>query len=441
MQKRLYKKPKKNSGIGFLLICVLAVGAVAISVALLARMGISEPPLITTEEPTDTLSAPATVFIFVPETSAPETTAETSVAETSVPDTDARVTFTDIPEGSSAEETTTFTSVAEDDGVRRIENFIFYETDTPEYRLARLLYCEIPPVVKTAEVTETATAEESGEPYEATSATTASLETDESGNPTETTVETYTYEIDGVAAVYYKDLIDGETMVFAPSKRIFAASMIKAVYAFALLQIAERGEIDLEEKLIYTENMFVEGSGDFKNIKGGTEFTVRELLSRTIRRSDNTAFSMLQKRYGTAFFAGVMEEYSLPHTRLGAWWRTNVTEYGRFFTVLAEYITCENKYGAWLGENMCESLQSVMLQRALRPEKVAHKYGWDEDSYCDGAVVLGERPYVLVFMSNLDEGHTKAANTEFIYEVGGIIKRLHDEKHAALETTAVSEAE
>ncbi len=427
MQKRLYKKEKKNSGAPLVIVSVLAVAAVALIVALLARMGRGEPPTVTTEEPTDTLFAPVTIFTLPPETEPPVTT---TASETSVSETEVFATAFDTTVDSTATEITTFTSVSEEDGVRRIENFIFYETDTPEYRLARLLYCEIPPVVKTAEVTETAFTDESSEPTETTVETTA-----------ETTVETYTYEVEGVAALYYRDLSDGETLVFAPDKKIFAASMIKAVYVFALLQIAEREEIDLGEKFVYTVDMFVEGSGDFKNVKSGTVFTAEELISRTIRRSDNTAFSMLQKRYGTAFFAGIIDEFSLPHTRFGNWWRATASDYGEFFTVLAEYITGENRYGAWLCENMCESLQSVMLQNALRPEKVAHKYGWDEDSYCDGAVVLSEYPYVLVFMSNLDEGHTKAANTKFIYEVGGLVKRLHDEKHALGETTAVSEVQ
>lgn len=400
--------------------------------ALLARRN-AVTPENTTVFPTDTSSYIEVVFL-------PETTETAEPTETSA------VTTADVPvtttlTGESTAVTSTFTSVPEENGIRRIENFIFYETDTPEYRLARLLYCEIPPVVKTAEVTEAVATDETTFPVETTEETTAetSVLTDEEGNIIETTAQTYTYEVDGVAALYYKDLYDGEVMIFNPSKTIFGASMIKAVYIFALLQKAELDEIDMSEEIVYTEDMFVEGSGDFRNVKDGTVFTVEELMRRTVRRSDNTAFSMLQKRFGTAFFADVMNKFSLTPTRFGSWWRTNVTNYGNFFTVLAEYLTAENKYGAWLAEHMCESLQSVMLQNALRPEKVAHKYGWDEDSYCDGAVVLSESPYVLVFMSNMDEGHTKAANTRFIYEVGGIIKQLHDAKHAALATAETTE--
>ena len=184
--------------------------------------------------------------------------------------------------------------------------------------------------------------------------------------------------------------------------------------------------------------MFVEGTGRFQKVESDTPFTVQELIAYTMRYSDNTAFSMLQKRFGYGFFADIMQENDLEITRFGFWWRTNVVQYGKFFEVLYTYLTGENQYGAWLADIMCDSQQTVMLQRALAPERVAHKYGWDVDSYCDGAVVLNEEhPYVLVFMSNLDEGHLKRANTQFIYAIGGLIKERHDAKYAA-ETTEVT---
>ena len=437
MQGRQYKRKRKKNNLGFVAVCSVLVLAVAAICASLARCERVEVPAATTTD-----STVDTSFTTV------QTTEEALVTTTPL--------ITEViatAETTTAVETTesaprTFTYVEEKDGVKRIENFMFYEAGSPEYKLAYALYMEVPSVVKTAEVTETVAPETTYDPdittsptVETTAVTTIAIP-DGTAETAEETVETYTYEVEGYAALYYEDLTDGTVMVFSPDKTIFGASMIKAVYVYSLLQLAERGDIDLAEEFIYKEDMFVEGSGDFKKVKDGTTFTAKELIDRTVRRSDNTAFSMLQKRYGTAFFAGIMQEKGLSPTRFGSWWRTNVMNYGRFFKVLSEYLLGENEYGGWLSEIMCESTQSVMLKNALRPDKVAHKYGWDEDSYCDGAVVLAEHPYVLVFMSNLDEGHTKSANTRFIYKVGGLVKQLHDEKYAALataETTVAAE--
>jgi|GEM_PF-1699637 len=429
MQKRRYSPPKKKSRIPFVCVCTATVLAVAVVCALAACHFRKDPPVLSQTLPT-TVTEPAVTETAAPTTEVPETTA---VPETTTAPITAEPVSESTPSDTvSVPETTglVFTSVADEDGVRRIENFIFYATDTPEYRLAELLLLEVPPVVKTVETT---TGETTEEPAESTAETTTETTTETTVETTaETTAETYTVE--GSAAVYYQDLLDGETMVFAPDKVYFGASLIKIVYVYALLQLADREEIDLAEKLVYTKDMYVEGSGEFDKVGDGTEFTVRQLISRAVRKSDNTAYSMLQKRFGTAFFAGEMEAKGIAPTRYGAWWRGTPMQFGAFFAKLYEYLVSESENGQWLAEEMVQSTQTVMLQRALAPEKVAHKYGWDEDSYCDGAVVLGEHPYVVVFLSNMDEGHLKSANTKFIYAVGGLLKQMHDAKYPAEST-------
>lgn len=406
-------------------LCKIAFAALLV----LLLAGCTELPAVTTTVPVTT-EVPATSD--VPVTTAVITTPEESSAppETTVAPvltTDTAVESSLLPPPKTATETTPFVpvSVPEESGLRRVENFIFLDPDTPEYRLAELLYLEVPPVVKTEEVTETVAVETTAEPTETTV-------------PPETTAETtsappvtITYEVEGSAALYYQDLTSGEAFAFSPDKTFFCASMIKSVYVYALLQLADGGEIDLAEKIVYTKDMFVEGSGNFVKVEDGTEFTVRQLISQTIRYSDNTAYSMLQDRFGTAFFKGIMEHDGLTPTRYGAWWRTNARSYGAFFAKLYAYFVSDSENGAWLCEEMKKSTQTVMLQRALAPDPVAHKYGWDEDSYCDGAVALGEHPYVVIFLSNMDEGHLKRANTQFIYDVGGIVKELHDAKYPA----------
>ena len=161
-------------------------------------------------------------------------------------------------------------------------------------------------------------------------------------------------------------------------------------------------------------------------------------LSYWILKWSHLTVSMLQKRFGYGYFTQVLTEQGLTPTRFGSWWRGTPMQYGAFFTVLAAYLTSEGEHAEWLAEIMRDSTQTVMLQRALSPEFVAHKYGWDVDSYCDGAVVLNEKhPYVLVFMSNLDGGHLVRANTQFIYAIGGLIKERHDAKYPA-ETAEVT---
>ena len=234
----------------------------------------------------------------------------------------------------------------------------------------------------------------------------------------------------GSVSLYYKDLTDGETLVFNPDKIQYAASMIKIVYVYALLSAADEGRANLDQTVVYdAAKMYRTGSGNFASVPDGTSFSVWELIERTVVSSDNTAYGMLQGLYGYRLFTSAMEAAGLPSVYRD-WWRTPVEQYGQFFETLHAYLTSGGENGARLCGLMCRSTQTVMLKNALKPEKVAHKYGWDVGSYCDGAVVLNEEhPYIVIFMSNLDEGHVKRANTEFIYEVGGLVKRIHDKKY------------
>ena len=275
---------------------------------------------------------------------------------------------------------------------------------------------------------------------ETTPAETTSAETTKA--PVEIKIPARYMDAEGSVSLYYKDLRDGETLVFNPDEIQYAASMIKIVYIYALLSAADKDEADLDQTVIYNaEKMYQTGSGNFASVADGTEFSVWELIEHAVVYSDNTAYGMLLNLYGYRLFTDAMEEAGLPSVYRN-WWRTPVGQYGQFFEVLYGYLTSGSENGEKLCGLMCRSTQTVMLKNALKPEKVAHKYGWDVGSYCDGAVALNEaHPYIVVFMSNLDEGHIKRANTEFIYEAGGLIKRIHDKKYEEPEQEEETDAE
>ena len=260
--------------------------------------------------------------------------------------------------------------------------------------------------------------------------------------PTEIKIPARYMDAEGSVSLYYKDLCDGETLVFNPDEIQYAASMIKIVYIYALLSAADKDEADLDQTVVYNaQKMYQTGSGNFASVADGTKFSVWELIEHAVVYSDNTAYGILLNLYGYRLFTNAMEEAGLPSVYRN-WWRTPVGQYGAFFEVLYGYLTSGSENGERLCGLMCRSTQTVMLKNALKPEKVAHKYGWDVGSYCDGAVVLNEaHPYIVVFMSNLDEGHIKRANTEFIYEAGGLIKRIHDKKYEEAEQEEETDAE
>ena len=382
MQK-LHCKIKKS-----LTHCAAALFAVALFAMLSACGDVEITEVTTTETVLVTTTEPEEITALTEVTTAAETTdivTEETTTETAEPVFDTAVT---LYESDLAE----------------------YQKDSPEYELYRLFSEDIPRVEET--VAETAF--------------------DEEGNAVEVTS---TYMRDGNAALYYKDIKSGKTVVIGADKQFSAASVIKCVYVYTLMVGADEGLVDLDEQVVYNESMFVKGTGKFKDVESGSVFTVRELISYTMRYSDNTAYGMLRACYGTEFFSPAMEKAGIEAVRYSKWWSADVVQYGEFFAVLAEYFESDSENAAWLKNEMTNSLQRVMLQNALSPDTVAHKYGWDEDSYCDGGVAFGEDgTYAVMFMSDLDGGHYVGANTRFIYAIGEQIKAMRESE--AAETTA-----
>lgn len=55
--------------------------------------------------------------------------------------------------------------------------------------------------------------------------------------------------------------------------------------------------IDLNEKLTYTNNFYSDGSGVLKTKPTGISYTVEELINYSIHDSDNIAYRMLMDKY------------------------------------------------------------------------------------------------------------------------------------------------
>lgn len=339
---------------------------------------------------------------------------ETTVSETVViTTTDAPDEITTLPEETVAETTAAVSAETSETVIPLSESDLAdYPKDSPEYELYRLFSQDIPSVAETA----------------------AETSVDEEGNVTETVTA---YTRDGNAALYYKDIASGKTVVINGDGIFSSASMIKAVYCYTLLAAADAGEIDLDFETVYDTSMYVEGTGKFKNIESGSVFTVRELVSYVMRYSDNTAYSMLRKLFGTKYFAPAMEAAGISAVKYNKWWNSTAVQYGEFFTALALYFESDSENAAWLKEEMINSVYRAILPNALAPDIAAHKYGWDNDSYCDGGVLFGEGgTYVVVFMSDLDGGSDYRANTKFIYAAGDAILEMRSRDNAAASEAA-----
>lgn len=100
--------------------------------------------------------------------------------------------------------------------------------------------------------------------------------------------------------VFVCDPLSGRVASVDGERSFPAASTIKVPIAVELLRRADRGEIQLEEKLALRAEHIASGSGSLQYLPPGTVFTIRRLAELMIRRSDNTATNMIIARLGGA---------------------------------------------------------------------------------------------------------------------------------------------
>ena len=97
---------------------------------------------------------------------------------------------------------------------------------------------------------------------------------------------------------------------------------------------------------------------------------------------------------------------------------------GRLFKEIYKFIEEDEAYGQILRQSMATANHTVIIPYGVSPTKTLHKYGWDEDSYHDVAIVLyDDKPYVLAIFSDLDNGGNDV--NLYLREIVKMINKLH----------------
>ncbi|TBU81158.1 serine hydrolase [Pseudomonas daroniae] len=103
---------------------------------------------------------------------------------------------------------------------------------------------------------------------------------------------------DGELGVYVKDLHSNLAVTLHAEELWYMASGIKVPVAIAVLRGVERGEWNLDTRLILAANDFVDGAGSTNQHGPGARLSVRFLLEQMIIYSDNTATDRLIRLVG-----------------------------------------------------------------------------------------------------------------------------------------------
>ncbi|MBR1740129.1 MAG: serine hydrolase [Ruminococcus sp.] len=201
----------------------------------------------------------------------------------------------------------------------------------------------------------------------------------------------------------YQNAETGAYIAYRPYDRYWTCSTIKAPFVKSLLA----QDVDLDQ-IVVRNDVWPGDDGELAYAPYGTEYTVRTLMEKAIKQSDNTAYLLLTKTFGVYQFNLMLQDLGANYYLSGGYIFTQCSSDDMLKCYLDIYrFGEENGKGAWLVELLTDTDLNIQIGKALGNKyKVAQKYGTDHEtvSFNDCAIVYADSPFVLtVFTTQVPE--------------------------------------
>ncbi|MDE2996619.1 MAG: class A beta-lactamase-related serine hydrolase [Bacteroidota bacterium] len=126
-------------------------------------------------------------------------------------------------------------------------------------------------------------------------------------------------DFDGRAGIFIKDLVTGREIGINADTLYPTASMIKVPIMVSVFDKVERGELDYQQELTYTDSLFYSDSDITGELRDGATVHLSEMIFLSISKSDNTASLWLQELAGTGTSINAwLEDHGFKGTRMNS---------------------------------------------------------------------------------------------------------------------------
>lgn len=183
-------------------------------------------------------------------------------------------------------------------------------------------------------------------------------------------------------------------------KEIFpAASLIKLPVLITLYQLAQSGQINLDEVYALKEQDKVGGAGSLQYASAGTQKTFRQLAQAMCHSSDNTAAHIVATRLTVAKIQATISQIGMTQTS----YQDNTTtpeDMGILLQKLYSDQLISPEYKQELFTYLTDTEWESLIPTGLPPGiTTAHKYGSEVATWSDAGIIFTNHPFVLVIMS------------------------------------------
>ncbi|MCY4519217.1 MAG: class A beta-lactamase-related serine hydrolase [Caldilineaceae bacterium] len=218
-------------------------------------------------------------------------------------------------------------------------------------------------------------------------------------------------DLPGVAGFCLQDLATRDTMGWHEQEVFPVASTIKIPILVTLLDRAEKGELDLQERIALTPEVLVPGSGVLTYLEGPLDLSVLDIAQLMIMVSDNTATNLCIDWAGMDATNALMGSLGLSQTRIRRKMQDHesVARNEENVSTPADAVGLmralhEGRPSSAVAEQALAILKKPNrgpIERAMEAGvAVSNKPGGMERVRCDAGIVwLQRHPYALALMS------------------------------------------
>lgn len=199
--------------------------------------------------------------------------------------------------------------------------------------------------------------------------------------------------------VYVWEADTGKEYGINEDRTFLAASTNKLPLLLYVYRLIERGELSRDDMLTYLGSDYQEGTGTIQDSPIGTEFSLREVLTRLIEQSDNVAKNMLYRLVGRDSVRDYIWSVGLTDTDLAWANQTTPRDMGLLLQLLYRNQVVVPELTEEILDLMTGTEFEERLPKYLEGVQVAHKVGMYGDSVSDVGIVLGQKPYVICVYS------------------------------------------
>jgi beta-lactamase class A len=246
-------------------------------------------------------------------------------------------------------------------------------------------------------------------------------------NDIETDLQSFRYgDIDSSnVSIYFEYLPTGVSVNINSEMEVVAASLMKTAVAMQLYKSIERGAIRMDQEVTITEQMLDSRFGELYKSGAGASYTVRELLEKMLKESDNTASSaikdLLAKNNSDVFELIDSLDLQDEIDAKGTYW-ISARSYSSIFKCL--YFACFNSKAdsqeilTYLSQTTSQDRMTNLLPDAAI---VSHKIGTFNDEFqSDCGIVYaenGDANYLLCLMVRGDDPEASKVLARVSYKV------------------------